>query len=282
MPVFVLVPGNSLLGEGPCWDDRNSCLTWVDIRGRSVHRWPWQGARPTSRTFAHEVSLALPCADDTLVVTQVDHVVVASEDGQTPLATIDAANPHTRLNDGCIDDDGNLWVGTYSTRGRPEAALFVVSPSGSVTAALTELVASNGVAWTADGTVLVHADTGRGVVRRYRRTRDGELAAIDTLEPLGDSGRPDGLAVDDEGGVWVAMFGGGLVARYGPDGRLVDRIPLPVTYPTSVTFVGPDRSTLAITTCRHRLPDPDLEPLAGSVLALDAGVRGQPTRRFGS
>ena len=95
-------------------------------------------------------------------------------------------------------------------------------------------------------------------------------------------GRPDGLTVDEDGAVWTAMWGGGVVRRYDPGGELLETIPLPVTYPTSVCLGGPDLATLFVTTSRQHLAEGADEPLAGAVLACEPGVRGLPVRRFGA
>jgi sugar lactone lactonase YvrE len=283
--VSVAVDGTDGLGEGPSWDDRTGQLTWVDIVGRRVHSWsPGDRARATV-SVPDEVSLALPRHEGGRVMTQVDRVVLADDDSWlSALCEIESDNPHTRLNDGCCDDQGRLWVGTYSTRGRPEAALYVVGPGGTVRCVLEGMVAANGVEWNAAGDILHVADTGRCRIDRFalhdgatgpRLEHRGTVLAED-----GAHGRPDGLTVDTEGSVWVAMWGGAHVRRYTPDGILTAEVPLPVTYPTAVALGGADRRTLFVTTSRHHLPDPSVEPEAGSVLSMTTPVPGLPTRRF--
>jgi sugar lactone lactonase YvrE len=282
--VRAVTPPHNLLGEGPWWDDLAGALVWVDIRSRAVRCWTPGQPDVTSRELPDEVSLALPCADGRRVVAQVDRLALDDGESLQPLCEIDTGNPHTRLNDGVCDDRGRLWVGTYSTRSEPEAALYLVTPDGDVRAVLTGLVASNGVGWAPDGTVLYATDTGHARIDRFAIAPDG--AGLDprgTLMVAAEGeGRPDGLVVDAEGAVWTAMWGGSSVRRYLADGRLVNEIPLPVTYPTSVCLGGDDLATLYLTTSRHHLTDDSAEPLAGAVLALDVAVPGLPVRRFGS
>jgi sugar lactone lactonase YvrE len=279
-----VTPSDDLLGEGPWWDDRAGTLVWVDIRSRAVRSWAPGQAQVTSRELPDEVSLALPCADGRRVVGQVDRLVL--DDGETlrPLCEIDRDNEHTRLNDGVCDEQGRLWVGTYSTRGEPEAALYLVTPDGQARAVLTGLVASNGVGWSPDGSVLYATDTGRSRIDRYTLGEDGSaLVPAGTLMTAADGGgRPDGLAVDGEGAVWTAMWGGGSLRRYAPDGDLLAELPVPVTYPTSLCFGAAELGTVFVTTGRHHLAEDADEPLAGGVLAFEPGVRGLAVRRFGA
>jgi sugar lactone lactonase YvrE len=283
--VSVAVDGTDRLGEGPSWDDRTGQLTWVDIVGRQVHSWSPGADGQASVSVPDEVSLALPRRHGGRVMTQVDRVVLVADDSSlSTLCEIEADNPHTRLNDGCCDDQGRLWVGTYSTRGRPEAAVYVVYPDGTVRCVLEEMVAANGVEWNAAGDVLHVADTGRCRIDRFALHDDDAGPRLvhrgTLLEEDGAHGRPDGLTVDAEGSVWVAMWGGGHVRRYSPDGSLAAVVSVPVTYPTAVALGGPDRRTLFVTTSRHHLSDPSVEPEAGSVLSLTTQVPGLPTRRF--
>jgi len=255
---------------------------WVDIRGRAVRSWSPVDGDLGARLLPDEVSLSLPCTDGRRVVAQVDRL--AMDDGKSldALCEIDADNGHTRLNDGVCDDRGRLWVGTYSTRGEPESALYVVTEDGEARAVVSGLVASNGVGWAPDGSVIYVTDTGRSRIDRFTPTALGEGLDIDgTLMTAREGeGRPDGLVVDAEGNVWTAMWGGACVRCYAPGGTLLTEIPVPVTYPTSLCLGGADLATLFITTSRHHLADGADEPLAGAVLAVEPDVAGLPVQRF--
>ena len=278
-----VTPPTDIVGEGPWWDDQASALVWVDIRGRAVRSWMPGQVEVTSRVLPDEVSLALPCTDGRRVVGQVDRL--ALDDGETlrTLCEIDPGNEHTRLNDGVCDEQGRLWVGTYSTRGQPEAALYLVTLDGEARVVLDGLIASNGVGWSPDGSVLYATDTGRSRIDRFTLDGGSELKPAGTLMTAAEGhGRPDGLAVDAEGAVWTAMWGGASVRRYAPDGDLLAEVAMPVTYPTSVCLGGADLATLFVTTGRHHLAEDADEPLAGAVLAFEAGVRGVEVRRFGA
>ncbi|UMG91255.1 SMP-30/gluconolactonase/LRE family protein [Nocardioides sp. TF02-7] len=275
----VALPAADLLGEGPWWDDATQELVRVDIKARAVRRWnPATGAR-SEVVLPAEVSMALPRVRGGLVVGQVDRVCLLDPDGELrELATVEADDPETRLNDATCDDDGRLWVGTYSPRWRPDAGLHVVEPDGNTRQVLGGLIASNGVAWHGD--VLYAVDSGRAVVARFRRGPDASLERQPPLVQMDpDTELPDGIAVDADGAVWVAVLKASEVRRYLPDGRLDRTVPMPVTNPTSLAFGGPGLRTLYVTSSSYSLPEGHDEP-AGSVLALDPGVAGRPVRRF--
>ncbi|QIG44592.1 SMP-30/gluconolactonase/LRE family protein [Nocardioides anomalus] len=278
--MHAVTPARDLLGEGPWWDPDAGALTWVDIVGHAVRTWrPSEEVR--SRSLPDDVSLALPCADGRRVVAQVDRLFLDDGERLEPLCEIDPDNPHTRLNDGVCDAQGRLWVGTWSTRGEPEAGLHVVTPDGAVRPVLTGAVAANGVGFSPDGGVLYATDTGHARIDRLRLVGE-DLVPDGTLMAAGDGeGRPDGLTVDAEGCVWTALWGGGTLRRYAPDGTLLDEVVTPVTYPTSVALGGPALRTLLVTTSAHHLEDRAAEPWAGAVLAHEVDVPGLPVRRFG-
>lgn len=272
---------DDILGEGPVWDRQAKRLSWVDIKRRRVQTWS-PGGLVQVRELAQEVSLAIPTYDGRQVIAQVDHLLIGDDSELSRLCAIDPDNSWTRLNDGCCDEQGNLWVGTYSTRGEPEAAVFRVDSEGHAERMLTGLIAANGMAWTADGSGLWVTDTGRGRIDLYSPTGSGgRLELVRELMVVDDAhGRPDGIALDCEGAVWVAMWGGGQLRRYAPNGKLTDTVRVPVTYPTSVAFGDPELATLYVTTSSHHLDENSAEAHAGSLLALDADTPGLPTPLF--
>jgi sugar lactone lactonase YvrE len=143
---------------------------------------------------------------------------------------------------------------------------------------------SNGLGWSPAGDRMYFIDstTHRIDVFDYD-AESGRIAGRRAFAEIDPSdGLPDGMTVDSEGGVWVCLFGGGAVRRYGEDGALEDHVELPVTNPTSPVFGGPDLRTLYVTSARHRLSEKQLaaEPLAGAVFALRPGVVGLPGNRF--
>ena len=134
---------------------------------------------------------------------------------------------------------------------------------------------SNGLGWSPDGLTMYYVDTHTGGVDAFDHDPDtGDLAKRRRFADI-ERGWPDGLTVDAEGGVWVALWDGWGLRHYSPDGRLVETIELPVQRVTSCAFGGPDLSTLYVTSASAGLADPDRQPHAGSVFALTPGVSGQ-------
>jgi sugar lactone lactonase YvrE len=163
--------------------------------------------------------------------------------------------------------------------------LFRLELDGSCTTVLAELTISNGIGWSPDGTTMYLNDSGTGRVEAFRF--DGASGAIShrrVLVEIEEQGvAPDGLTVDEDGGIWVALWGGGRVNRYAPDGSPLASLHVPVERPTSCAFGGPDRATLFVTTARAGLDERAIarQPDAGRVFSISGlGVRGLPAHPY--
>jgi sugar lactone lactonase YvrE len=279
----VAIRARDAVGEGPHWDAERNVLLRVDIRGERVIEWSADTAAETRIEAGGPVSLVVADGGGGLVVAGGSAVARWHADGsRTELCRIDEDTPSTTANDGKCDQRGRLWIGTWDRDGGTLATLSVVDLDGSVRLAETGLSSSNGLAWNADSTAFYLVDTPRRVIWRYDFDLDGgTLGAREVFAEIADGeGLPDGLATDQAGGVWVALWGGGAVRRYGADGAVMDVVPVPVTYPTSLAFGGTDLRTLYVTTSSAHLDPPDAEPLAGSVLAVRTDAAGVPVGVF--
>jgi sugar lactone lactonase YvrE len=197
---------------------------------------------------------------------------------------LDTEPDGVRMNDAAADPRGRLWVGSMSENQRPGGGrLLRCDPDGTVRVVLATATIANGLGWSPDGRTMYHADSGRGVVTAYPVDPDtGELGPGERLiKP--EHGVPDGLTVDDEGALWVALHGAGEVRRYGADGRTLTVVRLPVSQPTSVAIGGASGRRLFVTTAwegfdeRQRAAQPD----AGRVYAVDdIGVTAPPIRAY--
>ncbi|WP_446040415.1 SMP-30/gluconolactonase/LRE family protein [Streptomyces sp. SID1121] len=186
------------------------------------------------------------------------------------------ASPAARMNDGVADPQGRFWAGSMAYDAVDGAgSLYRLDRDGTLTRVLTGVTVPNGPAFSADGTLLFLADSARGVIRTYPvdpATGDlGEPSVFTTL----DAGSPDGLAVDQEGGLWTAVWGRGAVHHYRPDGTLDRVVPVPAAQPAGVCLGGHDGRTLYVTTARTGLTHPT--PLDGAVFALRVEAPGRPT-----
>jgi sugar lactone lactonase YvrE len=272
----------SELGESPVWDAARGELHWVDIDRGLVHR---RGAgRPdVTLDVGQPVGCAVPRAKGGLALALRDGFAVLppGEDGPARLvAPVEAERPSTRMNDGACDARGRFFAGTMSLAGDTRSgALYRLDPDLSVTRVLPGVSVSNGIGWSPDGALLYHVDSPRGRVDVYDfDSARGTLAGRRAVIPVApDRGVPDGLTVDAEGGVWVALFGGAAVHRYAPEGTLEEVLELPVSSVTSCTFGDADLATLYVTTATRGAAH---EPLAGALFACRPGVAGLAATPF--
>ena len=282
------VPSEDLLGETPLWCVRTQSLIWLDIERATLHRHhPASGRRDSFRFRARALgSLAL--RRDSGVVVALDrslHTFEFATGRLEILCEVESALADTRLNDGRCDALGRLWVGTMDNGlARPDGAFYRIDPNGQVTRQFGDVIVSNTVAIAPDQRTLYFSDTRRHVTWAFDLDLTaGALSNRRIFVDYRERGeRPDGACIDVEGGVWTAIFAGGRVVRYAPDGRVDRTIRLPVTNPTCVCLGGADLRTLYITTARKFLAENQLqaEPLAGSVLAVEVDVPGLPEQRF--
>jgi sugar lactone lactonase YvrE len=232
------------------------------------------------------MGFAIPRVGGGFVVGVGLRVLLLSTDGELqPLADLTEIAGNTRLNDAVCDSDGRLWVGTMSMerpRATGEAALFRIDPDGTCENVLSGLTLSNGMDWP-QSSVLLHIDSDNYRIDKYEVDTMGRLGSHSVFAETGTAdGLPDGLTIDEEGCVWVAFFGGGVIRRWDPSGHEIGRFQLPVTCASSVAFGGSDLGDLYVTTSRHRLTEEEStrQPLAGSVLRIRPGVRGRPCNFF--
>jgi sugar lactone lactonase YvrE len=278
-----LEPGQ--LSEGPRWDEERQELLWVDILGRGFHRATvTAGGRPDQvRTIAldRHVGAVAPVAGGGYVLAAGQGFLFVDEAGSVrELAQPEAGHVHVRMNDGACDPQGRFWAGTMAYDESPGAGtLYRLEVDGSCSTVLTGLTISNGIGWSPDGGTMYLSDSGAGLVEAFDFEGDtGAISGRRTLVHIERPGMaPDGLTVDEQGDVWVGLYGGWAVHRYGPDGSLRGTVDIPAAQATSCVFGGVDRSILFVTTGRERLEGAELErqPDAGRVFSvIGLGARG--------
>jgi len=275
------------LAEGPVWDPIRERLVWVDIRRGTV----LVGELRDDGTISIEDRVQTPGMVGAVAVSEAGDWILAGERGilfrsaagrllEGP--TILAADSGRRLNDGKVDPAGRFVVGTLKIDESPTTTerLVVVQAEGRLDDLDGDLSLSNGLGWSPDGSVLYSIDTVPRVV--YARDYDaatGTAGSRRVLIAFDEGVHPDGMCVDADGQLWIAIWGGGQVRRYTPDGELTRTIEVPSPHTTCVTFAGPDLTTMVITTATKGLDDDELAqwPLSGRLFTVDAGVRGLPT-----
>lgn len=285
--VELFVDAHAALAESPVWDDRTGTLWWVDLLGGIVHRTDTATGDDQSIPVGQAIGAIALCRDQRLLIAIEDGFGLLDPDGGRVelIAPVDVDDPSMRMNDGKVDPSGRFWAGSMATDEHAGAGtLYRLDADRSVRRMLGGLTISNGLDWSDDRRTMYYIDTGTGRVDRF--AYDDVEGAISDRQPLvtiaAADGFPDGMTLDVEGFLWVALFDGWGVNRYAPDGRLDRRIELPAQQVTSVTFGGPDYADLYITTGQEGFPPggrPD-QPHAGGVFRCDPGVRGRPANRF--
>ncbi|MFS8199524.1 SMP-30/gluconolactonase/LRE family protein [Streptomyces sp. CWNU-52B] len=279
----VAVRAEAALGEGPTWDADAQRLIWIDILGSRVCTYDPVSGRRTVMVTEQHVGAAKPRAGGGLVVNLRDGVGLYGPD---PEGSAGSGNfrwlhrevvPGRRANDAAVAPDGALWTGTMRYDEAPGGGtLSRIAPDGTVTSVLDDVTVSNGTGWSPDGRLMYYIDTPTGRIDVFdfdvasegqQATNRRPLAAIEE-----GVGYPDGLTVDADGCVWVALWDGAAVRRYTPSGKLDRVVELPVPRPTACTFGGADLTDLYITTARTGLEAP--HPLAGSVLVVPGAGKG--------
>lgn len=270
-------------GEGPV--TVGDALVWLDmLRGDVLVTDSASGATRRVALGADIVSLVRPCVDgDVLVAT--DRELWRYRDGLTGSPALVATlpvPPTTRLNEGGCDAHGRLWIGSMAADSTVGAGqLFRVDTSGAVQSILDGLTISNGIAFAPDGTTGYFVDSSTRRIDRLLLDGNGDLVerqpwvATDRY-----AGVPDGLTLDAVGGVWVAVYGGGVVVRFGPDGDPDIEVHVPVSNVTACAFVGTSPQ-LAITTSRGDAAEVS-EPGAGALYVATTPVVGVPVVPFGA
>jgi sugar lactone lactonase YvrE len=285
-PIRVPVP-LAELGEGPCWDQATSALYWVDIMASQVHRRGADG-KHTCWDVGEPAGTVVPRAGGGLVIaagtgffaldpaTGAVELLAATEPGNQPDQS-EPDQPIIRMNDGGCDRAGRFYAGTMASDESPgKGALYRLERDHSVTTLMTGIGLSNGIGWGPDERLMYYIDslTYRVDVLDY----DPVTGDIGGRRPFASIGSgdvvPDGLAVDAEGGVWVAVWGGGIILRYRPDGTRAGVVRLPAAHVTSCAFGGPGLDQLYITTAAG--PGSS----AGALFTCPAGVTGLPTHAY--
>lgn len=271
------------LGESPVWSADETALYFVDIKGRAIHRFaPATGAHAVFEVGEDIGSIGLVRGGG--FIAGMRSGLWRLDAAGKPLQLL-AANPedqaHSRFNDGIVDPAGRFVVGTIDeTRERSGASLYRYDRRGLVRL-VPGLLTSNGLAFSPDGRTMYHADTRRYVVNAYDYDPatggiSGERRFLAFTPTPGNSGRPDGAAVDSAGCYWIALYEGGRIERYSPGGERLARYQVPARCPTMVAFGGPDLRTLYITTASDGRPADELAalPHSGSLFALPVDVPG--------
>jgi sugar lactone lactonase YvrE len=270
--------------EGPVWSPSWGGLRWVDMFAGDVLSMgldgPANGA--IGRRHVGAIAAALrPRRGGGAVIAVERGFVLEDADGKLESLPDLWADPGLRMNEGSCDPDGRFYCGSMAyDQGPGRGSMYRLDSDGTASVLFGGSTISNGLAWSPDGSIAYYTDTKTRRVDMFDYAKDSGLTARRTFVEITDTpGSPDGMTVDAEGHVWVALYGGSAVRRYRPDGILDGVIDLPVTNVTACTFAGADLGDLVITTSREGVPA-GTQPEAGSLFRSRPGVTGLRAAEF--
>ncbi|MDH5286661.1 MAG: SMP-30/gluconolactonase/LRE family protein, partial [Betaproteobacteria bacterium] len=268
--VRVAQAGAALLGEAPYWSAHDAALWWVDMLAPALWRYDPRTRGAQTFPLPRLTSVAVPRRRGGFLLARPDglHLAAAPGDPGTRFAHPGSEAPDNRYNDGKCDAHGRLWIATLDPTGkRGRGSLYRVDPDGRSQRVDTGFTVANGLAFSPDGSTLYFAESAQRAILAYDLDARGNARGRRTFATFPEGVKPDGIAVDAEGGVWVALWDGWRVERLSPEGRLSRTLRLPVPRPTSVAFGGAALDRLYVTSARVRL-DPDslaAAPLSGAL-----------------
>lgn len=272
------------LGEGPVWDEDRQALWFVDILAPALYRLDWPSRALTRHAMPSEIgSLGLAERGRLVVALRSGvHLFDPQTEALTFLVHPEPERTMNRMNDGKVGPDGCFWVGSMhdATPRAATGALYRITPAGTSTRVVEGVHVSNGLAWSAGGRTMTHADSTPGTITAYDfDPASGTLSNARRLATLSEAeGRPDGAAMDLEGYDWSAGVSAGCLNRISPAGA-VERFAVPAPAPTMPCFGGPDRRTLFLTSLARETPR---GRVGGTLLACTAAVTGVAVGRFGA
>ncbi len=275
---------NNLLGEGPLWNVNERRLYWVDIDGCCFYRYdPGTGARERF-DVGQPIGVLRFRQSGGLVMALRDGLAFWDESTRAPqfFANPEQGKPQARFNDGGVDRRGRFWAGTIAPGAT--SALYRLDSDLSVHTMVTGVTVSNGVGWSPDNRTMYFSDSRIRMI--YAFDYDLATGAIKNRRPFvhtpDDVSTPDGLAVDAEGFVWSARWGGWRVVRYDPAGRVEREIQLPVEFPTACAFGGEGLDELYITSAQNPVRQDQRvnQPLAGDIFHIEMDIKGMAEPLF--
>jgi sugar lactone lactonase YvrE len=277
------------LGEGALWDAASQQLFWVDIEGKELHTYNPISKKNQRYALPSRVGTVVSVGDGMALVALEDGIYTIDLDSTDLLIYSDIHDTEvpSRYNDGKVDPNGNLWVGSMPlAQDTATGKLYRFQPDGSHEIMHRNIGISNGIVWTKDGSTMYFIDTQKGNITAFDyNLNDSSIAnervVVNVPEELGF---PDGMAIDENDRLWVGLWNGGAVAHYDPaNGRLLSIVKVPAHNATSCAFGGKNLDQLFITTASVDMTAAEKRqfPLAGSIFVVNVGVNGVESVAFG-
>lgn len=279
--VQLVVDAKTELGEGSIWDPKEKKLYWVDIEGKALHLFDPVSGKDQSFSVGARIGTVVPVrGGGALVALQNGIHAIDTRTGKLRLLINPLMDTALRFNDGKCDPAGRFWVGTLALDNRRKGAvLYRFDKDKSLHLMLDSVSISNGIVWTKDKKTMYYNDTPTMTVQAFDyNNATGELSnrRVAIRIPRG-AGSPDGMTIDADDKLWIALWGGGAVGRFDPlTGELLQKINVPAPNVSSCAFGGDRLETLYITTARAWVSNSKLAefPLSGGLFSVKPGVHG--------
>lgn len=279
----LVLDANAIVGEGPIWHPHEQLLYWVDIEGRNLHLYDPETGNDKAFDVKERIGTIVPLEQGgALVALQNGIHKIDTNTGALTFIAQPIQEKDIRFNDGKCDAAGRFWVGTMALDTRKGAAvLYRMDLDQTIAQMLDNLTISNGIVWTADNKTMYFIDTRSQQVKAFDfNLENGSISnGRTTIEIDKADGSPDGMAIDENDNLWIALHGGGAVVNYNPKtGELLQKITVPAPQTTACAFGGKNLDTLYITSGTEGLSDEDLKkyPASGGIFAVKPGVKGVP------
>lgn len=278
------------LGEGAVWNQKTGELYFIDIEGKKWYAFNPKTDNLETHDLDNRIGTIVPTHDDDKVILALDNGIyeyARSTKTSKLLSDPEPNRPDMRMNDGKCDPAGRFWVGSMHLEQTIGAAsLYKIEPDGSFQKMVPDVTISNGIVWSLDEKTMYYIDTPTGKVKAYDYEKStGKINykkdAIDVPVSLG---YPDGMTIDAEGMLWIALWNGNSVTRWNPNtGELLNQVKMPAHNVSSCAFGGDDLGTLYVTSARVDMTEEELEamPNSGDVFAFRPGVKGVEANFFG-
>ena len=274
-------PLGAELGEGPVWSKTDKAVYFVDIKRKHIHRYATDSRETMTWPAPSGPGFIIPASDGRFVcgLRKGLYRFDARTGTFDKLADVEQDRASNRLNDGFADPQGYLWFGTMDDdENEPTGALYRVGDDGKIALCDDGYDIANGPAMSPDRRTLYHTDTRGRTIYASDVADDGTLSNKRAFIKVQGSAFPDGMAVDAEGCLWVALYTGGCIERYSPDGKQIDTVAFPCSNVTKLVFGGDDLRTAYVTTALKGLSEAkrERETLAGGLFAFRSPVQGLP------
>lgn len=282
----VVIPISSLLGEGPFWHE--SAIYWTDILGKKIYRYFPSEKKFEEWQLNYYIGAFAPRKSGGFVLAMQNGFSLANEFSGvlTHITNPEKEKSNNRFNDGKCDHFGRFWAGSMALdASRDQGALYMLDTDLQVHKKYFPVTISNGLCWSIDNKYMYYIDTPTQQILVFDfNLATGEITNPRTLVAIDKaSGAPDGMTIDSNGCLWVALWEGGAIICYDPkSNKFLDKINLPVSQVSSCTFGGERLDKLYVTTAKVDLNQENLakEPLAGALFKIKLSVQGLPTDLF--